>query len=383
MSVSFLPGLYIHIPFCDTKCGYCDFYSVTDDSAQPEFIGALCTEIRLAAGDHAFRRPVDTIYFGGGTPSLLKAAEIEKILLAVFDSYTITADCEITLETNPGTVDYLKLYSFKKAGINRLSIGIQSFSDEELKFLGRIHDAGQAKNTLKIAERAGFDNVSIDLIYALPGQTLTSWKQSLKTAMEYQPRHISAYNLIFEPGTPFFRQLQHGKMHPLPEDLEVGFFNFTKDFLNEAGYDHYEISNYAAGPKYLSRHNYKYWNHVEYRGFGPSAHSFIDKRRFSNVRSVKHYIEKIRSGANVVDFEESLSRQQIMFEHVYLHLRTQQGVHLPGFRARFHKDFKRIYAPLINQLLDNRLAVFSNFYFKFTRKGMLLSDEILPEFSAV
>jgi len=383
MSVSFLPGLYIHIPFCYTKCGYCDFYSVTDDSSREEFVNALCTEIRLAAGDYAFRRPVDTIYFGGGTPSLLEPAEIGKILKTVFENYTITADCEITLETNPGTVDYHKLSSFKKAGINRLSIGIQSFSDKELKFLGRIHDAKQAKETLKIAERADFNNISIDLIYALPGQSLASWKKSLKTALEFPPQHLSAYNLIFEPGTPFFKQLQHGTRQPPPEEQEIDFFNFTKDFLNEAGYDHYEISNYAAGPKYISRHNYKYWNHVEYRGFGPSAHSFIEKRRFSNIRSVKHYIEKIRSDANAVDFEESLSRQQIMFEHVYLHLRTQQGIHLPRFRARFHRDFKRLYAPLINQLLDNRLAVFSNFYFKFTRKGMLLSDEILPEFSAV
>jgi len=373
-------GLYIHIPFCHSKCGYCDFYSVTNSELMPDFIHALKKEIEYYARQSEFQTEYDSIYLGGGTPSLLGLTDIEQILSSVIKYFTISADVEITLEANPGTLNLEKLRGIRSAGINRLSLGVQSFIDLELKFLGRIHNVQEAEHTLVQALETGFSEMSIDLIFALPGQSTADWEFSLKRALSFQPHHISAYNLIIEEGTPFYSFRQNGLWKSAEADHEADFFILTEDILRESGYLHYEVSNYAKSDMNISRHNYKYWQHTPCLSFGPSAHSFWPNRRWQNVRSVSDYIQIIQRGQRPVTFQEQLTDKQILYEHVFLALRTYQGINLSEFENAFNLDFLNIYQRPVQNLLENALAVLDNEYFKLTSKGMLLCDEILPQF---
>lgn len=380
-NISENPGLYLHIPFCDTKCGYCDFYSITNHSSRPQFVEILKREIKHYATSPFTDQPYDTIYFGGGTPSLLEPGELESILLVLYDSFKITDDCEITIEANPGTLNSGKLNFYKDVSINRLSIGIQSFVDEELKFLGRIHDSRQAIKTYELARKAGFNNIGVDLIFATPVQTLQSWHYSLDKALEMQPDHISAYNLIFEPGTPFYKMLLNGRLQAKTENDELAFFTGTIEKLQNAGYLHYEVSNYARGAGNYSRHNYKYWTHTNYLSFGPSAHSFWNKKRWSNVRALSRYLKNMEQGITAVDFNEDLSKETMIFERIMLGLRTKDGVDLKAFETNFAESFIYKYSGLSNDLIENKFAVIENDHFRLTAKGLMICDEILPRFA--
>ena len=381
MNISPKSGLYFHIPFCKNKCGYCDFYSVTELKNTGEFLNSLIHEIELTAQKQKINLEFDTIYFGGGTPSILSAVELEKILNTVYNYFSISENVEITLETNPGTVDRLKLISFSKLGINRLSIGVQSFINHELLFLERIHSAEEAERCFYLARECGFTNIGIDLIYALASQKREDLLFSLNKCTNLYPEHISAYNLIFEEGTPFFDLLHMGKIKKQNQKTEASFFNLTDKVLTNAGYKHYEISNYAISDNYISRHNYKYWDHIPYISFGPSAHSFYGNKRWANFRSLSQYIKYLQNGKLPIEFIETLKTKELMFEHIYLKLRTAAGVNLQLFKKQFKKDFLLYFKNTISGLFEKKLAKTINGYFLLTRKGMLLCDEILPEFA--
>jgi len=374
------PGIYIHIPFCEHKCGYCDFYSITDFSLRLEFLNSLYQEIKLKAKQLQTRSTFDTIYFGGGTPSLLSSSELNSILNILDNEFEFAADTEITLEANPGTIETNTFAGFREAGINRLSIGVQSFDDHELKLLERIHSADQAINTIQSAKDSGFDNFTIDLIFALPGQTLDRWQRTLETTFSLEPKHISAYNLIFEEGTPFYTRMQNHEIISHPEEDEIRFWEFTLDQMTANGFPPYEVSNFAPSEKYYSRHNVKYWTHTPYLGFGPSAHSFWDSKRWSNLRSVSQYIRQLNTGQQPVDHFEDLDINTLEFEHIFLSLRTYAGLNLSQYQNKFNADFFSKYAMESNDLKQQKLAVVENDYFKLTRKGMIICDAILPEF---
>ena len=379
-NISNKPGLYIHIPFCEKKCGYCDFYSVTDFSSRSAFLKALQSEFTLIQKKLNPQMAFDTVYFGGGTPSLLTAAEIETILLQLSENFSLSDDVEITLEANPGTIDANTFKAFRKAGINRLSIGIQSFNEDELRFLGRIHDAAQAEQTIRSAQKAGFENFSLDLIFAQPGQSLESWQHSLKKALSFEPAHISAYNLVFEEGTPFFTLLQNKAISAQPEESEIRFWEETLRILTKENFPPYEVSSFAREPQFYSRHNVKYWTHTPYLGFGPSAHSFWNNQRWSRPRSVHRYISELNQNRLPQAHSEMLSSKTLEFEHIFLSLRMYRGLNLNEFERIFKTSFTQKYAAESSLLLSRDWAVEENGFFKLTQKGMIICDTILPEF---
>jgi len=384
-NISKNPGIYIHIPFCDTKCGYCDFYSITDHSSRYKFLEALLKEIRFyKTNQEKFtnlnKAEFDTIYFGGGTPSLLTEAELAAIFEELYKHFTFSENCEITLEANPGTINKEKFQFYKKAGINRLSVGIQSFKDDELKFLGRIHDSAQAIKTVEFAQNEGFDNISIDLIFATPNQTLDDWLFSLDKGISLNTQHVSAYNLIFEEGTPFYKKLIRGQIFDKTETEQEKFYAETMNVFEKAGFKQYEISSYARSQKHFSRHNYKYWDHTNYLSFGPSAHSYWEKKRWSNARSLAKYIKNLNEGKSVLDLSEKLDRNTLIFEKIMLGLRTEEGINLTEFETNFEESFIYKHSSINEKLIDNGFAEIDNDFFKLTRKGIMICDEIIGEF---
>ncbi len=370
-------GLYIHIPFCLKKCLYCDFYSITDISLVAEFVSALPAEISMRE-DQAL--PCDTIYFGGGTPSILQYGHIHQILDKIHQCFPINRKSEITIEVNPGTVTEQTLAAYRNAGINRISIGVQSFRDGNLFFLGRIHDASQAENTISAARKAGFDNIGIDLIYGLPGQSRDAWKSDLMHALKFEPEHLSCYMLTYETGTCMTRKVKKGDIHPLPEKQSAALFDFTIAFLKDHGYLHYEVSNFASSENRMSRHNQKYWTLCPYLGFGPSAHSFIPFQRTWNHRSVKQYLEDIHAGRPPIADTECLKREQQMIESIYLGLRQCRGIDMSGFDLQYKVCFKKMFNASITLLQKDRYLDISKGRCFLTAKGMRYLDSITAMF---
>lgn len=316
-------GLYIHIPFCLTKCPYCDFYSITDLSLTDTFLDALEGEAHLYAD---WFDTYDSLYIGGGTPSVLEPRQIERLFSILRSSFAFEEDTEVTTELNPDDVTYEKLDALRRAGVNRLSIGVQSFDDGELAFLGRRHGAAVSRHALAMARDAAFGNVGIDLIYGLPGQTPDGWQATLEEAMTFVPRHLSCYQLTIEETTPFGRLKRDGVYRPVGEERERELFLRTSGFLEDRDFIHYEVSNFALSEGLFSRHNRKYWRHVPYLGLGPSAHSFDGRRRWWNTRSVTDYCRLIGEGTRPVDGHEDLTPEQLLLERLYLGFRTRDGV---------------------------------------------------------
>lgn len=379
-NISSFPGIYIHFPFCERKCGYCDFYSVTHISKIETFVSALLDEISLTKQDKEFDEPFDTIYFGGGTPSLLKIPALEKILSSLYDIFPFKQDTEITIEVNPGTVSEEKLKAYKEIGVNRLSIGVQSFDENELHFLERIHSAGQAREAIEEGRKAGFDNIGLDLISALPSQSIADWENNLRNALSYRPEHLSIYNLTYEQGTPFYKRMLKREITPKAEKDELRFMERTIGILKKSDYLPYEVSNYAQGEQWFSRHNYKYWNHSNYLGFGPSAHSFWDNVRTANARSLQDYFFMIESGRLPVASKEKIDKNTLEFEHIFLSLRTYAGLNLNTFKRKFGFGFINSYKTITSELIKEELAEGTNETFRLTQKGMFICDEILPQF---
>ncbi|MCK5696283.1 MAG: radical SAM family heme chaperone HemW [Desulfobacula sp.] len=371
-------SIYIHVPFCVKKCIYCDFYSETPLSLIPSYIKSLQKEIETRSGS---RDKISTIYFGGGTPSLLPVKDIETLLQTIGDKFSVSRDVEVTLEVNPGTIDLNFLRRLKKVGINRLSIGVQSFNDDKLKFLGRIHTAGQAVKIIDHAGKAGFDNISIDLIYGIPFETETRWLEDLKQAVMITPHHLSCYMLTIEPGTPLGEKLKKGLISPLDSMAMSRLFKKTSRFLSKFKYEHYEISNFSRGSQNRSKHNSKYWDITPYYGFGPAAHSYDTKIRSWNHQSIETYIKDIESGRLPVEDTEILTREQKMMEMIMLRLRTLEGLDLEKFQILFHRSFQNEFREILDNILDQSLGRFMGHEFALTLEGKTHLNSIIEAFS--
>lgn len=354
-------GVYIHIPFCVHKCNYCDFYSITKLDKIPHFIKALLQEIELFAKNKDYRKiEADSIFIGGGTPSLLEPQYIELILKSLNTIFDFSVDTEFTIEANPGATENKYLSEYKQLGINRLSFGVQSFNDDELKFLERIHTAKEAQNTIETAINQGFDNISLDLIFGLPNQTMEKWANTLQTALSYNLQHYSIYNLIYEEGTRLTKDLNSSKINALPEDMEEEIYNYTVQEMQNKNYKQYEISNYNK-ENYFSRHNIKYWTHQEYYGFGPSSHSFDGKKRYWNFSNLNKYSENIYKNQLPIEDIDELDNDKIIRETIMLGLRFG-GVPILPLKDIYQVDlldlisnnenlFKRHLEPNINKLI--------------------------------
>ncbi|HQF41342.1 MAG TPA: radical SAM family heme chaperone HemW [Ignavibacteriaceae bacterium] len=368
-------AIYIHIPFCDHKCIYCDFYSIiTTDNIQ-SFLSALKKEIIYYSSLYNSDRNISSVFFGGGTPSLMEPDYIAEILNCIEDNFSLDNNAEITLETNPGTVDIKRLKAFKIAGINRISIGIQSFNEDELKFLTRIHDSQTAIKTVEDAAIIGFENISIDLIFNLPNQTKEIWKRNLQTAITLPIKHLSAYSLILEKGTILNKMVLDGKVTIQDEDYDADLYETTIDFLSSKGFIQYEVSNFAK-PGYECLHNNAYWHYRDYLGFGPSAHSFIQNKRWWNFSSLKKYISEISQKNHALMNFEILSNDQQHEEYVMLALRSS-GLNLQEYNKRFSDEWlTRNYQYLENLQKENYLKL-DHSNIKLTSKGYAVCDEIL------
>ncbi|HJD01449.1 MAG TPA: radical SAM family heme chaperone HemW [Candidatus Mediterraneibacter excrementavium] len=399
--------LYIHIPFCVQKCAYCDFLSAPADAeTRSGYVEALIREIRAAKSKYSGYR-VSTVFLGGGTPSILEGDETARIFHALFQNFDIAADAEVTMEANPGTVTEEKAEIWKTSGVNRLSIGLQSVNDRELRMLGRIHTFGEFLHTWETVHRAGFENVNIDLISAIPGQTAGSWEKTLRTAAELEPEHLSAYSLIVEEGTPFYdwyggqeqtdsiaaAGIRRGMMPPLPdEDEEREIYQLTKRILEEYGYHRYEISNYAKDG-YECRHNLGYWERKEYLGLGLGASSLIRECRFRNTADMEKYLKILAdpakypgkyAGAEVENMlaeeYETLTRSDRMEEFMFLGLRKTAGIREADFRNIFGEDIRQVYGKQIGKLIGQELLAGSDGRLYLTERGIDISNYVFSEF---
>lgn len=368
-------AIYVHIPFCDHKCIYCDFYSIiTSDNITP-FLHCLKKEINYYSAFHSRNKFYSSIYFGGGTPSLMEPYFIYEIIQCIKESYYLTEDAEITLETNPGTVDKAKLKNFLSAGINRLSIGIQSFFDEDLEFLTRIHDKKTALNTIRYADEAGYANINIDLIFNLPGQTKEKWQYNLETGTSLPVKHISAYSLILERGTILNKMVLDGKVKIRDQDYDAELYELTMNFLEKQGFIQYEVSNFAK-PGFECRHNNAYWRYKDYLSFGPSAHSFMNGKRWWNFSSLKRYISEIEKNNHAVSGCENIDQKQKLDEYVMLALRSK-GLDVDDFKNKFSENWLKLRRNNFKELADRHLLEINDYTIRLTKSGYALCDEIL------
>ncbi len=368
-----IAGLYIHIPFCRTKCPYCSFYSETNLSLLPDFLDALFREMEM--NRHLFH-PLDTVYVGGGTPSVLTPHQIQALLERIRHHFQLTPDAEITLEANPADLSQSHLKLLRRSGVHRLHLGVQSFNPETLCFLGRRHTPAQAASAILMAREAGFDHLGIDLIYGIPRQGMESWLDTLGQALDLAPEHISCYQLTVEANTPFAIREKRGEFTLPAEDLQCDFFMRTSVLLESAGYVHYEVSNFARGMKYASRHNQKYWHHTPYLGLGPSAHSFKGNRRWWNHRSLGRYLADLKTGKAPVESGETLDREQLGLETFFLALRTQSGLHLKNFSEEFQHDLLAEKGAILTRLLEEGYVVIHDGMLKPTRSGLAVADRL-------
>ncbi|MCU0575194.1 MAG: radical SAM family heme chaperone HemW [Desulfobacterota bacterium] len=368
-----IPGLYVHIPFCASRCGYCDFFSVTDMGLMAGFMLALVGEIDACRGEF---REFDTVYLGGGTPSLLPLQQLERIMDRIRRVFRILPGAEITIEINPADWRRDELFAVRELGINRISIGIQSFDEKELALLGRRHGREQALRTLEDAAASGFDNLGLDLIYGLPGQEFRQWQASLVQALAFEPAHVSCYELELKPRTPLGRRYEQGEFPVRTEATQRDFFMKTSEFLEGSGYIHYEVSSFARGMGMASRHNQKYWDHTPYLGLGPSAHSFRDGRRWWNHESIGDYIRDLENGKRPVSGREELTAEQLALEALFLGLRTSRGIHLGQYRSRYGIDLMAEKGPLLKDLGRAGLIDIERDSIRPTRTGMAVADSL-------
>ena len=369
-------GIYIHIPFCIRKCYYCSFNSVENQQGLIEpYISSLIKEIEGRSSD-VKQYKAKSIYIGGGTPTILKASHLNMILNGCRRHFNLQRNIEITIEANPKTVDDNKLLELKSAGFNRISIGIQSFNDDELKLLGRQHNSDDGTSAFKAARNANFDNIGIDLIYGIPNQKKEDWDDTLGKAIKLNPEHISIYSLSIEKGTLFDKLVAEDKLLTLSDDEAADMYNTAYAKLKQAGYLPYEISNFSK-PGFSSRHNQIYWNNEEYIGIGAGAYSYINKKRLWNVSDIKKYIEK---NGKAIEGQEDLKTAQILAETIMVRLRTIDGIDICRLNSMFKIDFLKQYKEKISKLTDAGLIEIADNHLKLTRKGILLMNEVAVEF---
>jgi oxygen-independent coproporphyrinogen-3 oxidase len=373
-------GIYIHIPFCRSRCSYCDFATgMYDAEVAQRYVMALIDEIRRWSAPASIP-PVDTIYFGGGTPSLLSSAQLNTILEAVHERFVVATGAEVTLEINPGSASLKTLSDFRRSGINRASFGAQTFDDRELARLGRSHNSEDTRRTFRYLRDAGFENLSFDLIAGLPGQTLAGWQTNLQQAFALQPEHLSFYLLEVHQGTPLAGHIESGLQPKPDDDLAARMYELMLDRALECGYQHYEISNLCR-PGFESRHNTKYWDGAAYYGFGCSAHSYDgNSRRWANERAVLRYVELVERGETPVVSETLLSEFDRQAEAVFLGLRLMNGLSLDGYRGAFGLDLREKYKDDLTRFREAGLIECSGDLLRLTRAGALMSNEVFAAF---
>lgn len=361
-------GVYIHIPFCERKCKYCDFLSFeANEDLKKEYVSALISQIENTKCE----KEVDSVFIGGGTPSSLSGEDIKRISDAVYKSYKASEDTEFTIEINPATVDKNKLSAYREAGVNRISMGVQSFLEKELKTLGRLHTAEEAEKSFYLLSEAGFLNINLDLMFALPNQTLTDLEKNLKAASELSPTHLSVYGLIVEEGTPIYDLIKKGSLSEADEDLYASMYDFTADFLEECGYEKYEISNFSK-KGFKSRHNLKYWSGDEYLGFGLGAVGFSSSTRYENTKDIKEYIK------GKPPEKSKLKKDDLISEFLITSLRKTDGFFLDDFKERFNEDFYKLFD--VSPYIKGGFMEEKNGRLFFTKKGEKVSNEILLRF---
>jgi oxygen-independent coproporphyrinogen-3 oxidase len=364
-------GLYLHVPFCASKCPYCDFYSTLDRSLIPVWLEALERELRRYRD---FAASFDTIYLGGGTPTLLSPEQLTQTLSLVRGAFTVVPDSEISIEANPDDLHEALLKCLRELGFNRISLGVQSFSDADLVFLRRRHRANDAVRAIELIREAGFNNLSLDLIYGLPGQDLESWSATLKKALVFKPEHLSCYQFTIEPGTPFGNLKKQGALRACPESDGELFFLTSSHYLFEQGYLHYEVSNFARSRSGRCRHNLKYWQRLPYLGLGPASHSFRGKERWWNVRSLKRYSQALREERSPVEGRESLNDDQIRMEKIFLGFRTSEGIGIETMAglSRYQANLDECRKLGLMTVADGRVVP--------TRRGFLVADQLPQRF---
>ncbi len=371
-----LHSLYIHIPFCTSKCIYCDFNSITIKSdIVDEYLLAIENELQSINERYSFK----TIYIGGGTPTVLNETQLSKLLNVVSKYIDKSKLKEYTIEANPGTLNDKKIFILKNGLVNRVSIGIQSFNNNYLKLLKRIHTANEAKDIFFSLRENGFKNINIDLIYGYPGQTLNEWKMDLMESSRLNPEHISAYCLSYEQGTPLTEMIDSGILRRLDEEEELKMYEYTKDFLCNKGYLNYEISNFAR-PGKKCKHNIVYWRNEEYIGIGAGAFSFVNGKRYCNIKDISKYISAAKSGKNLICFSEELSKKRRASEILIMSLRMSSGISKIEFLKRSGFDLSGLFGKQINALAKAGLINFDDERIKLTRKGMSVADSVMTEF---
>ncbi len=370
-------GIYIHVPFCDVACRYCNFFFVVRRADLHEgYVGAVRRELARWADDpRVAGRPVESVYFGGGTPSSLSGTQVASILEDARRLYPIQADAEVTLEANPGSLHDAKLAEFRAAGVNRLSIGVQSFHDDERRMIWRTHTADEAERSVLAARREGFENLNVDLMFAIPRQTLPRWEATIARTCALGVEHVSTYCLTVEEGTPLSRHVAEGRVPRAGEEVERAMYLRAIELLEAAGYGQYEISNFAR-PGRQSRHNLACWRRGEYLGIGPGAHGFLDPERWSNVRDVPAYVRRMEAGEDVREMRESLTPEQARLEALWLGLRTTRGLDLGGFRARFGEDLRETRRAVLEEVSAVGQGRIEEERLVLTPEGRALADEI-------
>ena len=373
-----MAGLYLHIPFCESRCYYCDFYSSTYKGNRSLLLTSI--EKELVDCKHYLKEPVRTIYLGGGTPSQLTLEELSTLLQTVYDNYDCAVE-ELTMEVNPEDLSADYLEGLKSLGVSRLSIGIQSFNDADLKRINRRHTAQKAIEMVRLAQQIGFDNISIDLIYGLPQQTLTGWKVNIQQAIDLNVQHISAYSLTFEEGTMLTKMRDRGEVKEADEELSFEMFKLLRQTLSENGYVPYEISNFAL-PGYESKHNSSYWNYVPYLGVGPSAHSFDGQSRRWNIANSRLYISKMAEGDTYYN-TETLDNFTRYNEYVMTGLRKKEGVDIAVLENLFGKDLKDYFLRMIDTYIKEGKVIKEEQHYYLSEEGIFISDYIIEELFGV
>ena len=367
-------SLYIHIPFCVRKCLYCDFPSFPGmDGMFEDYVRRLCREMGEAAP--SFQGiGVKSVFFGGGTPSILPPALMGRIMDKIMSAYDVNSDAEISMEANPGTLDAAKLREYKSMYFNRLSIGLQAWQDRLLERLGRIHSVGEFEDNFLQARDAGFKNINVDLMFSLPGQTLDDWQETLEKVIRLDPEHISAYSLIIEEGTPFFDMYEKGQITETDENTDRRMYYLAKEMLSDKGFRQYEISNFAK-EGFECRHNITYWRTEEYRGFGLGAHSYVDGTRFHNSDDMKEYM----AGGGRLDMEK-LTPEEMQEEFMFMGLRMNEGISREEFLKRFKTDITSVYGQEISELISEGLLTENKGRISLTDRGIDVSNQVFEKF---
>ncbi len=372
-------GLYVHIPFCVSKCNYCDFNSFKlNKELKDRYIKDLKKEMILYK-DEFREKEITSIFLGGGTPSILESEEIKEIFFYIKSNFNIKKDAEITIECNPGTLSKEKLITMKDLGINRLSIGLQATQESHLRYIGRIHTYEEFVKNYKEALDIGFKNINIDLMYALPNQNFDEWKDSLEKIVKLNPSHISAYSLILEEGTKLHDMYEKNEFEMIDEDTDIKMYNYTINYLKDNGYNQYEISNYSKSG-FECNHNILYWKCNHYIGLGPGASGYINNYRYNNLESLNDYHEKLLNNEKPIDFIDELTIEDKIQEKIFMGLRMNEGIKFIEFKNEFDLDFKLRFKDVLKRLKENKLIIEDEFGIKLTQDGREISNSVFIEF---